>query len=159
MSLKIRTAGPSDVSLIREFIEDLADFEKLNSEVLVTEDRLLETLFGDQPAAYCLLAEWENKPAGFALYFFNYSTFLGKPGLYLEDLYVRTEFRGFGIGKSLLKHLAAFAKSKGCGRFEWSVLDWNKSAIDFYLKLGAKPLSEWTVFRLDEDGINALGYK
>ncbi len=156
MSLKIREAKETDVALILEFIRHLAEYEKLSSDVVATDETLKATLFGARKYAECHIAEWNGKPAAFALFFHNYSTFLGKPGLYLEDLFVIPEYRGFGIGKALLKKLAQIAKERGCGRFEWSVLDWNKPAIDFYLKLGAKPMDEWTVFRLDGDSLNDL---
>lgn len=148
MPAAIRPALPEDVGLILALIRELADYEKLLHEVEATEERLRATLFGDNPSAHCMLAFDGGQPAGFAIYFFNYSTFLAKPGLYLEDLFVKPEFRGSGVGKALLLHLARLANIRGCGRMEWSVLDWNQPAIDFYRKLGAVPMNDWTVFRL-----------
>lgn len=148
MSLKIRNAETTDCSLILEFIKGLAEYEKLSHEVVATPELLRENLFGPQPKAEVLIAEWNDKPAGFALFFHNFSTFLGRPGIYLEDLFVLPELRGHGIGKGLLKRLAQLAVERGCGRLEWSVLDWNKPAIDFYVSIGASPMDEWTVYRL-----------
>ena len=148
MPCTIRSATAVDVPLILAFIRDLATYEKLLHEVVATEDTLRRTLFGDPPAAHVVIAEVDGRPAGFALYFFNYSTFLSKPGLYLEDLFVKPEFRGHGTGKALLLHLAKIANARGCGRMEWSVLDWNEPAKGFYCKLGAVPLDDWRVMRL-----------
>ncbi len=150
MSATIRPATPADVPLILEFIRGLAAYEKLLHEVEADEAQLARTLFpaNGAPAAHCVLAFVDETPAGFALYFFNYSTFLARPGLYLEDLFVKLEFRGHGLGKALLLHLAKTANARGCGRMEWAVLDWNQPAIDFYQSLGAAPQSEWTVYRL-----------
>lgn len=148
MPRHIRSATPADVPLILGFIRDLAVYEKLGHEVTATESALHRTLFGSPPAAHVVIAEVEGIPAGFALYFFNYSTFLAKPGLYLEDLFVKPEFRGAGAGKALLLHLAKIANVRGCGRMEWSVLDWNEPAIKFYESLGAKRLKEWQICRL-----------
>lgn len=151
MTLAIRPATRADVSLIHEFIRGLATYEKLLHECEATDDQLARTLFpadGSAPAAQVIIGEIDGAPAGFALYFFNYSTFLAQPGLYLEDLFVLPAHRGSGLGKALLLHLARIANTRGCGRMEWSVLDWNQSAIDFYRKLGAAPMSDWTVFRL-----------
>ena len=145
----IRPATPADLPLILNFIRGLAEYEKLLHEVEATEDQLRATLFGPQPAAECVLAFDEGSaPAGFAVFFTNYSTFLAKPGIYLEDLFVRTEFRGRGVGKALLLHLARLANQRGCGRLEWAVLDWNQPAIDFYESLGAERKTDWTVCRL-----------
>jgi GNAT superfamily N-acetyltransferase len=147
----IRAATPADVPLILDFIRRLADYEKLSAEVTATEDQLRATLFpeGAAPVAHCVLAFAEGgAPAGFAIYFFNYSTFLAKPGLYLEDLFVRPEVRGRGFGKALLLHLAKLAHARGCGRMEWSVLDWNQPAIEFYESLGARRMKEWQICRL-----------
>jgi len=154
----IRPATAADVPLILDFIRGLADYEKLSHEVVATEATLRATLFPSaatsatattRPAAECILAFTETgAPAGFALYFFNYSTFLAKPGLYLEDLYVHPQFRGHGIGKALLLHLAKLANQLGCGRMEWSVLDWNQPAIDFYESIGAERKTDWTICRL-----------
>jgi GNAT superfamily N-acetyltransferase len=144
----IRPATPPDLPLILGFIRGLATYEKLLPEVEATEEKLGATLFGPRPAAECLLAFADELPAGFAIFFTNYSTFLARPGLYLEDLFVNPEFRGRGIGKALLLHLAALANERGCGRMEWSVLDWNQPAIDFYESLGAERKTEWTTCRL-----------
>ena len=149
----IRSATATDVPLILTFIRDLAIYEKLLPEVVATEDTLRRTLFGNSPAAHVVIAEVDGRPAGFALYFFNYSTFLSKPGLYLEDLFVQPEFRGHGTGKALLLHLAKIANARGCGRMEWSVLDWNEPAKGFYKKLGAVPLDDWRVMRLTGDAL------
>jgi GNAT superfamily N-acetyltransferase len=150
MPSTIRPATPDDVPLILEFIRGLAAYEKLLHEVEADEAQLARTLFpaDGAPVAHCVLAFVDGAPAGFALYFFNYSTFLARPGLYLEDLFVKPEFRGHGLGKALLLHLAQIANARGCGRLEWWVLDWNQPAIDFYKKIGAVPMSDWTVFRL-----------
>ena len=148
MPCVIRSATIADVPLILAFIRGLADYEKLAHEVVATEEALRRTLFGETPAAHVVLAEVGGQPAGFALYFFNYSTFLAKPGLYLEDLFVLPEFRSNGTGKALLLHLAKIANARGCGRMEWAVLDWNEPAKGFYQKLGAVPLDDWRVMRL-----------
>ena len=147
-SVHIRSATESDVPLILQFIRDLAIYEKLEHKVEATEQQLRQTLFGNPRFAEVLFAEVDGKEAGFALFFHNYSTFLGQPGIYLEDLFVRPEMRGRGIGKSLLTHLARLARERGCGRIEWAVLDWNKPSIDFYKSIGAEPLDDWIVFRL-----------
>ena len=148
MSCLIRSATADDVPLILGFIRALATYEKLLPEVVATEATLHQTLFGSSPAAEVVLAEVDGRPAGFALYFFNYSTFLAQPGLYLEDLFVAPEFRGQGTGKALLLHLAKIANDRGCGRMEWSVLDWNEPAKGFYRKLGARLLDDWRICRL-----------
>lgn len=148
MSCSLRSATSADVPLILSFIRDLAVYEKLGHEVTATETALHRTLFGSPPAAHVVIAEVKGVPAGFALYFFNYSTFLAQPGLYLEDLFVKPEFRGAGAGKALLLHLAKIANARGCGRMEWSVLDWNEPAKGFYKKLGAMPLDDWRIMRL-----------
>ena len=149
--LKIHEAEPGDVKLILTLIKELAEYEKLSSSVTATESILEKALFGEKRYAEVLIAEYESKPAGYALYFFNFSTFLGKPGIYLEDIYVRPQYRGKGIGKALLKRLIKLAEDKNCGRVEWAVLNWNQSAINFYKSLGAVPMNEWTIFRLNED--------
>ena len=146
--LAIRSASEADVPLILSLIKGLAEYEKLSHEVVATEETLRQTLFGERRVAEILIGEWEGKAAGFALFFHNYSTFLARPGIYLEDLFVWPEFRGRGIGKALLLSLARLAKERGCGRVEWSVLDWNEPSIQFYKALGAKAMDEWTVFRL-----------
>jgi GNAT superfamily N-acetyltransferase len=153
----LRPARPEDVTLIVELIRGLAEFERLADQVHVDPVRLHEHLFGARPYAECVLAWVGSEPAGFALFFHNYSTFAGRPGLYLEDLFVRPEFRGQGHGEALLRFLARTAIERGCGRLEWSVLDWNQRAIDFYRKLGAVPMDEWTVFRVSGDALERLG--
>lgn len=155
----IRPAVPADAPLIVELIRGLADYEKLLDQMETTEERLRATLFpmdGQPPVAHCVIGEVDGTPAGFALYFFNYSTFLARPGLYLEDLFVRPEFRGRGLGKALLVHLARIAHQRGCGRMEWAVLDWNTSAIEFYESLGARRLTEWQLCRLRADDLARL---
>jgi GNAT superfamily N-acetyltransferase len=152
----IRPATAADVPIILELIRALATYERAPNDVTATEDGLSKVLFGEKPAAEVLLA-FENETAvGFAVFFHNFSTWLGRPGLYLEDLFVRPEDRGKGYGRALLIHLAKIARDRGCGRMEWAVLDWNESAIQFYRKLGAKSMDEWTVFRLKRDGIAKL---
>lgn len=146
--LNIRRATIDDSSLILEFVRELAIYEKAEHEVIATEEHIRKSLFGDQSSTHGLICEKNRQPVGYAVYFFNYSTWLGKHGLYLEDLYVTPAERGSGVGKALLKHLAQIAVEKGCGRFEWSVLDWNEPAINFYESFGAKPQSEWIVYRL-----------
>ena len=155
-SLTIRPATPNDCGIILSFIEALADYEKLRHEVVANEAKLSETLFGDSPQAEVLIAEHEGKPAGFALFFHNYSTFLAKYGLYLEDLFVLPEMRGKGIGKALLTRLAHIACERNCGRLEWSVLDWNIPAIDFYESLDAEAMDGWTTYRLTGSALKAL---
>ena len=152
----IRPATSGDVPVILELIRALATYERAPNDVTATENELVEVLFDEKPSAEVLLA-FENETAvGFAVFFHNFSTWLGRPGLYLEDLFVRPEHRGKGYGRALLIYLAKIARERGCGRMEWAVLDWNKPAIEFYRKLGAKPLDEWTVFRLTRDGIAKL---
>ncbi len=155
-NLFIRPATRDDVPVILGFIRALADYEKLADQVVATEAKLAATLFGPRPVAEVLIAEWQGKPAGFALFFHNYSTFLAQPGIYLEDLFVLPEHRGRGIGKALLVQLAKIAVERDCGRFEWSVLDWNTPAIEFYHALGAKPMDEWTVQRVTGDALKTL---
>ena len=155
-NVAIRPATAADVPIILELIRALATYERAPNEVTATEDGLNKVLFGEKPAAEVLLA-FENETAvGFAVFFHNFSTWLGRPGLYLEDLFVRPEDRGKGYGRALLIHLAKIARDRGCGRMEWAVLDWNEPAIQFYRKLGAKPMDDWTVFRLKRDGIAKL---
>ena len=154
--ISIRTATEKDVGLILHFIESLADYERLRHEVVASEKTLNDTLFCENPSAYVIIGELDGVPSGFALYFYNYSTFLAKPGIFLEDLYVNEESRGSGLGKALLIYLAKKAKAEKCGRFEWNVLDWNKPAIDFYTSIGAKPTDEWTGYRLDEWAISKI---
>lgn len=150
MTPLIRAATTADLPQILAFIRALADYEKLSGEVTANEAQLRATLFPDAgaPVAHCVLAFADGAAAGFAIYFLNYSTFLAKPGLYLEDLFVKPEFRGQGIGKALLLHLAKSANARGCGRMEWSVLDWNQPAIEFYESLGARRMKEWQICRL-----------
>lgn len=152
----IDPAKADDVPLILAFIRELAEYEKLAGEVDATEQLLREHLFGACPRAEAVIARVGQEPAGFALFFHNFSTFRGRPGLYLEDLFIRPRFRGRGIGKSLLVHLARLAKARGCARFEWWVLDWNKPAIEFYRKLGAVPMNDWTVYRVTDDALDRL---
>ena len=142
--------------VIAELIRGLARFEKLEQEVVMTEELLAAGLFGDRPYAEVVLAEDDGRPVGFALFFHNFSTFLGRPGIYLEDLFVLPEQRGQGIGRMLLVHLARLAVERGCGRLEWAVLDWNRDAIKFYERLGARPNSEWTVYRLAGEALTGL---
>lgn len=155
---EIRAARVEDVSVILELIHDLATYERAPNEVTATEEQLVDVLFGDRPAAEVLLAFEEGSPVGFAVFFYNFSTWLGRPGLYLEDLFVKPAKRGKGYGRALLVSLAKIARERGCGRMEWAVLDWNEPAIKFYRALGAKPMDEWTVFRLTRDGIARLAH-
>ncbi|HEV2614665.1 MAG TPA: GNAT family N-acetyltransferase [Gammaproteobacteria bacterium] len=152
----IKPATSSDVPLILNFIKELADYEKLLHEVVATEEILLETLFSDHAHAEVVIGYLDNKPVSFALFFHNFSTFLGRPGIYLEDLFVKPEARGKGIGQKMLAYLAHLAKKRKCGRLEWWVLDWNETAINFYKKIGAKPMDEWTVFRVTDKALDDL---
>lgn len=154
--VEIRPATPDDVPLILRFIKELAEYERLSHEVTATEEVLRESLFGEFRAAEAIIAHLGSKAAGFALFFHNFSTFLGKPGIYLEDLYVSPEFRGAGVGKSLLAYLARLAGERGCGRLEWWVLDWNEPAISFYESIGARPMEDWTVYRVTGDELKEL---
>ena len=153
---KIRTTTEADVPIILGLIRELADYERAPDAVVTNEAGLREVLFGQEPSAEVLLALEEGEPVGFPVYFYNFSTWLGRPGLYLEDLFVRPSARGRGYGRALLERLARIAQARGCGRMEWAVLDWNDPAIQFYRKLGAEPMTEWTVFRLTQDGIAKL---
>ena len=155
-SLRIEPASEAQVPLILEFIRGLAEYEKLSDEVVATEASLRQSLFGPRPDAEVVIAYADDEPAGFALFFHNYSTFLGRRGLYLEDLFVKPAFRGRGVGRALLQHLARVAVERGCGRFEWWVLDWNEPAIRFYQSLGARPMGDWTVYRLTGPALEAL---
>jgi GNAT superfamily N-acetyltransferase len=155
-NFQIRPARVEDVSIILELIRDLATYEHAPNEVTATEEQLVDVLFGERPAAEVLLVFEGQSPVGFAVFFYNFSTWLGRPGLYLEDLFVKPEKRGKGYGRALLIELAKIARDRSCGRMEWAVLDWNESAIKFYRALGAKPMHEWTVFRLTRDGIASL---
>lgn len=151
-----RPAKPEDTADILSLIRELAEYEKLSHEVSATEATLCESLFGKRRNAEVLLVQVGEELAGFCLFFYNFSTFLGKPGLYIEDLYIRPAFRAQGIGKRFFHELAQIAKAENCGRIEWWVLDWNKPAIDFYHRLGATPMSDWTVYRLDETAMKKL---
>ena len=155
--LTITEATPDDVDLLLKLIKELAEYEKLSHAVVGTATELRRTLFGAQRVASSVIARLDGEPVGYALFFFNYSTFLARPGVYLEDLFVRPERRGNGVGKALLKHVAAEAVRMGAGRLEWAVLDWNDPAIGFYKSLGAEPLDEWTVFRLDDEALAQFG--
>jgi GNAT superfamily N-acetyltransferase len=155
-NFEIRTTTEADILVILSLIRDLATYERAPDAVVATEAGLREVLFGPKPSAEVLLALEESQAVGFAVYFHNFSTWLGRPGLYLEDLFVRPEKRGKGYGRALLERLAQIAKERGCGRMEWAVLDWNDPAIQFYRKLGAEPMNEWTVFRLTGEGIAKL---
>ena len=156
MTTHIRPAAATDAGLIAALIRELAEYEKLLHECHATAENIGLSLFGEKPQAECLIAERDGVAVGFALFFHNYSTFLAKPGLYLEDLFVRPEARGHGVGKALLGQLAKLAIARGCGRFEWSVLDWNAPAIAFYQSLGAKPQEEWTIFRVTGSALEQL---
>ena len=155
-AFSIRSATDADVPIILQLIRDLATYERAPNEVRATETQLIDVLFGEKPVAEALLAFEDETPIGFAVFFHNFSTWLGKPGLYLEDLFVKPEVRGKGYGRALLIHLAKIARDRGCGRMEWAVLDWNEPAIEFYKKIGAQPLDEWKIFRLTRDGIAKL---
>jgi len=155
--VRLRTAVVEDVPTLLRFIRALAEYERLLHEVTATEEALRTTLFGERPRAEVVLVEVGETPVGFALFFHNYSTFLAKPGLYLEDLFILPEYRGHGYGKALLIHLARLAVERGCGRFEWSVLDWNEPSIQFYKSLGAVPLSDWSIFRVTGEALQRLG--
>ncbi|PYK39033.1 MAG: GNAT family N-acetyltransferase [Verrucomicrobia bacterium] len=152
----IRPATIVDVPIILQLIRDLATYERAPNEVAATEEQLVDVLFGEGPVAEVLLAFEDEMPIGFAVFFHNFSTWLGRPGLYLEDLFVKPEARGKGYGRALLIHLAKIARDRGCGRMEWAVLDWNEPAIRFYKKIGAVPMKEWRIFRLTTDGIAKL---
>ena len=156
MTVTLRQAEMADSALILTFIKELADHENMLHEVLASETDIRKSLFGLNPRAFCLIAEKAGKPAGFALYFYNYSTFLGKNGIYLEDLYIREEFRGDGVGGALLAHLAKKVVDEGLGRLEWWVLDSAKAAIHFYENVGARPMDDWTVYRLTGSALNRL---
>ena len=154
--IRIRPAVAEDAELLLSFVRELAEYERLAHEVVATEEDLADALFGAQPYAHALIASRNDIPVGFALYFYNFSTFLGRPGLYLEDLYVRPAARGRGIGRRLLAHLAQVALERGCGRLEWAVLDWNAPSIRFYRGLGAEPMQEWTTYRLTGAALTRL---
>lgn len=152
----IRYAERGDIALILRFIRELAEFEKLADSITANESTLLQSLFGPRPSAECLLGEVDGEAAGFALFFHNFSTFVGKAGLYLEDIYVAPPFRRHGLGRAFFRELAKIAVARDCGRMEWSVLNWNERAIAFYRMLGAEPMTEWTVQRLSREKIEAL---
>ncbi|HEY7306724.1 MAG TPA: GNAT family N-acetyltransferase [Bryobacteraceae bacterium] len=154
--ITIVPARESDIALILEFVRKLAEYEQLSTEVIANEDTLRESLFGARPVAEVAFAFWASEPVGFVVFFPNFSTFMGRPGLYLEDLFVLPEFRGKGVGKGLLCHLARLAKQRNYARVEWAVLDWNQPAIDFYRRLGAGPMHDWTVFRLTGAALDNL---
>jgi len=154
--LSIRPATLTDVPLILSFIKELAEYERLSHEVTATESQLAQHLFGPRPVAEVLIGEHRGSPVGFALFFHYFSTFLARPSLYLEDLYVRPSARGMGLGTALLRRLTRLAVERGCGRLEWSVLNWNEPAIGFYKRLGAKPMTDWTVFRLTGTALEEL---
>jgi len=155
-TIKVVAASDRDVPLILQMIRDLAEYERMSDQVVATEAGLREVLFGPRPQAEVLVAYAGERPAGFALFFHNFSTFVGRRGLYLEDLFVKPEFRGLGIGRRLLTELARIAVERNCGRFEWSVLDWNEPAIGFYEKLGAQMMKEWRIFRLTGESLKQL---
>jgi len=152
----IRQAVETDVPVILSFIRQLAEYERLSHEAVMTEEGLRQSLFGPRRSAGVLLGYLDEEPVAFAVWFHNFSTFLGRPGLYLEDLFVIPEMRGLGFGKAMLVALAKMAKERNCGRFEWAVLDWNESAIQFYKSLGALPMNEWTVFRVSGEALDRL---
>ena len=156
MTLSIRPARPDEAGLVLSFVRELAEYEKLTHEAVATEDMLDAALFGDPARIFCDVAEWDGAPVGFALWFLNFSTFSGRSGIYLEDLFVRPAHRGKGIGKALMIHLARKCVAKGWARFQWSVLDWNTPSIDFYKSLGGIMLDEWTVCRISGDALAAL---
>jgi GNAT superfamily N-acetyltransferase len=154
--LALRPAAPEDVPLILDYIKELADYERAPEKAVARPEDLQRHLFGDKPLAFAVMAEWDGLPAGWALWFYNFSTWEGKPGLYLEDLYVRPAFRGKGIGKALLRHLAGVAVEQGCTRYVWQVLDWNAPSIAFYQAMGAQILPEWLTCRVEGDALKAM---
>jgi GNAT superfamily N-acetyltransferase len=156
LDFTIRLATAQDVPLIFRFIKGLAEYENLTQEVTATEELLRDTLFGSRQVAEVIIGDYRGEPVGFAIFFHNYSTFLGRPGIYLEDLFVLPEMRGRGFGKVLLTYLAKLAHERKCGRVEWSVLDWNDPSIQFYRKLGATPMDEWTMYRLTGAALTSL---
>lgn len=154
--LSIRTAKPGDEALVLSFIRALAEYEKLLDKVVATEETVRDALFGEKPRLFCDIAEWNGEPAGFTVWFYSYSTFLARHGLYIEDLFVKPEFRNKGIGKALLVNQASRAVREGCGRLEWLVLDWNSLAIEFYETLGAREVEGWSMFRVQGDALAKL---
>ena len=154
--LRIKQATEEDIPLLLSFIKKIAEYEKLEHEVVTTEEILMESLFGEKPSAEVIFGYLDGEPVAYAVYFYNFSTFIGKKGLYLEDLFVLPELRGKGVGKKMLLYLIQKASDEKCGRMEWAVLDWNELAISFYKSLGAKPMDEWSVFRMDEETIKKI---
>jgi len=154
--LTLRPADPDDIPLILAFIRELAEYERAPEQAVARPEDIQRYLFGPQPLAYAVMADWNGEPAGFALWFYNFSTWEGKPALYLEDLFVRPVFRGKGIGKALLKHLAAIALAQGCTRYVWQVLDWNTPSLDFYKAMGATVLQEWLTCRVEGEALHRL---
>lgn len=154
--MSIRPATPEDLPLVTSLVRELAEYEKLAHQAVATEADFAESLFGLHPKAYALIVEQDGQPAGFAIYFYNYSTFLGRPGIYVEDVFIRPEFRRGGFGRAIFKYLAQKAVAENCGRMEWWVLDWNEPAIRFYAGLGAVPMDEWTVQRLTGDALKTF---
>jgi len=159
IGLTLRFAAIDDVPVILELIKELADYEELSHEVIATEEKLKESLFGEHPVAEVIIADYFTKPVGFSLFFHNFSTFLGQPGIYIEDIYIKPEHRSMGIGRTILVYLAQLAMERGCGRIEWSVLDWNINALNFYKELGAKAMDGWTVFRLTGKTLSSLSHE
>jgi GNAT superfamily N-acetyltransferase len=157
--LEIRPATAADVPTILALIKELADYERLSHEVVATQEDLHQWLFGNRPVAEVVIGEHQGIPVSYALFFYNFSTFLGKPGLYLEDLYVKPEYRHQGFGRTLLAYIAQVARARNCSRFEWAVLSWNTPAIEMYEKLGAVPMKEWTVYRLSGEALDRLASK
>ena len=155
-AFEIRPATKADVPTILGLIRELADYERLSKEAVATEEDLHDWLFGEKPVAKVIIGEYRGKPVSFALFFYNFSTFLGRPGVYLEDLYVKPDYRHKGFGRRLMVYIAQWAKAKNCGRFEWAVLNWNTPAIELYEKLGAEPQKEWTVYRLSGETLERL---
>jgi GNAT superfamily N-acetyltransferase len=155
-TVRIRDASVSDVPVILAFIKGIAEFEKLSHEVIATEDVIEETLFGERPSAHVILAEIDGEASGFAVYFYNFSTFVGRPGIYIEDIYVSEEKRGLGVGEAMMRHLAGIAKRRNCSRMEWAVLTWNP-ARTFYEALGAEPLDDWLLYRISGEALERLG--
>ncbi len=156
MDIIIKIAEEKDIPLILSFIKEIAEYEKLSDGVIATEESLRQSLFSNNPNAEVIFAYLDNIPIAYAVYFYNFSTFLGKKGLYLEDIFVKPEFRSKGIGRKLFLYLVEYAIKNNCGRFEWAVLNWNESAIQFYKKFGAEPLTEWTTFRLSENKMREI---
>jgi GNAT superfamily N-acetyltransferase len=155
----IRPAAEADAPLILSLIKELAEYERLAQEVVATKEDIRKSLFGERPFAEAIIGEYENNPISFALFFYNFSTFNGKPGIYLEDLYVKPAYRSMGFGRKMLVHIARLAKDRNCARFEWSVLNWNEPAIRTYEKLNAKPMKEWILYRLTGDALDSLSGK